>query len=322
MVGGTLRRLLGLQPRSRPHKEKILGYQLDVELFKSPDTGMPQPWHSEAAYIPTNDRNLLSQTLAHILGLCIGEDGTADVYWKRKQTTGSPSYLCKSKFTITTDLPKDVIFGKFDGMLQGFPSPFEAARHHEFDASFDFSRTRASLGDSWQGLRRYSWQGPRKNSWQGSRKNSLRSLAQRTISWESFYRPKVKSRQSSFHFKMDPQVLPATTSEASKAISVTRSPLEELKGKPESKIEVERTENPRLEFSRVSKTGIRKVLEKRGADCMGTTSSTVDLARASSSCEGYWNYDEELKAYYHIDSDTGSTYWYEDSVSEELSDES
>jgi hypothetical protein len=41
-------------------------------------------------------------------------------------------------------------------------------------------------------------------------------------------------------------------------------------------------------------------------------SRNVDLSPAPGA-DKYWTYDEKSKAYYHIDSDTGSTFWYEDS---------
>ena len=47
----------------------------------------------------------------------------------------------------------------------------------------------------------------------------------------------------------------------------------------------------------------------------GDPSQKADLVPAEGADE-YWEYDEELKAYYHIDSDTGSTFWYEDSSDE------
>jgi len=47
----------------------------------------------------------------------------------------------------------------------------------------------------------------------------------------------------------------------------------------------------------------------------GESSQKGDLIPAKGADE-YWEYDEKVKAYYHIDSDTGSTFWYEDSSDE------
>ncbi|CZR66679.1 uncharacterized protein PAC_16580 [Phialocephala subalpina] len=55
---------------------------------------------------------------------------------------------------------------------------------------------------------------------------------------------------------------------------------------------------------------IRRVMRKEPA------AQTVESATMPRS-DGYWTWDSAVNGYYHIDSDTGSRHWYEDSESEE-----
>ncbi|KAN0092427.1 hypothetical protein V8E51_018274 [Hyaloscypha variabilis] len=72
--------------------------------------------------------------------------------------------------------------------------------------------------------------------------------------------------------------------------------------------------------SRSPKSRSKQRTKKRGKaprirSWKGDPSQKVDLIPAPSA-DKYWNYHDELDAYYHIDSDTGSTLWYEDSSDE------
>ncbi|PMD31591.1 hypothetical protein L207DRAFT_190078 [Hyaloscypha variabilis F] len=72
--------------------------------------------------------------------------------------------------------------------------------------------------------------------------------------------------------------------------------------------------------SRSPKSRSKQRTKKRGKapkirSWKGDLSQKVDLTPAPGA-DKYWNYHDELDAYYHIDSDTGSTLWYEDSSDE------
>ncbi|KAE9366531.1 hypothetical protein N431DRAFT_417322 [Stipitochalara longipes BDJ] len=82
---------------------------------------------------------------------------------------------------------------------------------------------------------------------------------------------------------------------------------------PEVKQHSERSSNS-------PKSRSKQRIKKRGKspkirNWKGDPSQKADLIPAPGA-DKFWDYDEELNAYYHIDSDTGSTFWYEDSSEE------
>jgi hypothetical protein len=73
-------------------------------------------------------------------------------------------------------------------------------------------------------------------------------------------------------------------------------------------------------LSKTRKSRSKPHIQRRGKAprirrAKGDAAQKADLTPAPGA-DKYWEYDAELNAYYHIDSDTGSTFWYEDSSDE------
>jgi hypothetical protein len=73
-------------------------------------------------------------------------------------------------------------------------------------------------------------------------------------------------------------------------------------------------------LSKTRKSRCKPHIQRRGKAprirrAKGDAAQKADLTPAPGA-DKYWEYDAELNAYYHIDSDTGSTFWYEDSSDE------
>jgi hypothetical protein len=132
---------------------------LEVEVLTKLGN-ISRSYSTKAAYIPTNDGHRISWAFAEKMGLQTDRDnGTTKACWKNK--FGSKAYICEGSFTVTQDLPWDMVFGDYDnqGMLRGFPSPFEGAIKHSFDESFDFPKPSPSRTSSWKSFaeKRLPW---------------------------------------------------------------------------------------------------------------------------------------------------------------------
>ncbi len=62
--------------------------------------------------------------------------------------------------------------------------------------------------------------------------------------------------------------------------------------------------------------GLPRVRKPKGKSNVPMVASSADSA-PSTRPDDYWTRDNEVNQYYHIESDTGSVYWYEDSEEEE-----
>jgi len=211
MVKQFLRRLFGLgcpqkeklpivstRPTARSHQTDLskTGRRADIDIVSSKYIPDARPWYSVdgAAYIPTNEGNFISLTLAKKMGLVALDDNreviaeTFELRWRgRNLGPDDPQYWCQGQFAIRKDLPSGVIFGKHDPnmMLPEYPSPFEKAPKENFPESYGPSRPLATAS--------------RTNSWE-----KTRWLLGKTTSWTSSEKSKAKSRQSSFSVRKSP----------------------------------------------------------------------------------------------------------------------
>lgn len=176
------------------------GQILDIDIASFGDSHDPPIWHSVdcAVHIPSNERNLLSLTLARKMGVVAFDekgnivDNTVELRWKRREPFPKKKlYGCRARFVIQADLPCEVMFGKHE-MLPGYPSPFEGATKKVFDQSYSFSKPRAK---------------PRTNSW---------AIVRKSFSWGSD-KSKAKSTKSSSDLRMSQMPPTANTSDHHKS---------------------------------------------------------------------------------------------------------
>lgn len=155
--------------RDSKRQTGIPGYKLNIILFES-NRSDSRGTALEAAYVPSNELNHLSQSLATKMGLDIDPGSTVQLWWIRLRSH-SKEYRCQDIFTITSHLPGDVIFGKHDrfGLFRGYPSPFRGATKYEFDQSFHIPQ-QPHVPHS-QVSRKYSWFTPRSWSWASSNRS-------------------------------------------------------------------------------------------------------------------------------------------------------
>ena len=106
------------------------GYKLDMTMTNPEEMDI-----EDAAYIPTNDRNLVSLDVARKLGLDITASDTFALCWKT-QSHGFGSGIYKMEFSVRPDLPCSVILGKLD------PGVFLGEADELFDESFEFPKSR------------------------------------------------------------------------------------------------------------------------------------------------------------------------------------
>ena len=179
------------------------GQILDIDIAPFGDSHDPPIWHSvdRAVHIPSNERNLLSLTLARKMGVVAFDekgmivDNTVELQWKRREPfPKNILYGCRARFVIQEDLPCEVMFGKHDplDMLPEYPSPFEGATREVFDQSYGFSKPLAK---------------PRTNSW---------AIVRKSFSWGSD-KSKAKSTKSSSDLRMSPVPPTANTSDYHKS---------------------------------------------------------------------------------------------------------
>ena len=179
------------------------GQILDIDIAPFGDSHDPPIWHSvdRAVHIPSNERNLLSLTLARKMGVVAFDeqgiivDNTVELQWKRREPfPKNILYGCRARFVIQEDLPCEIMFGKHDplDMLPEYPSPFEGAPREVFDQSYGFPKPLAK---------------PRTNSW---------AIVRKSFSWGSD-KSKAKSTKSSSDLRMSPVPPTAKTSDYHKS---------------------------------------------------------------------------------------------------------
>ncbi|CAM6002113.1 unnamed protein product [Sphagnum balticum] len=149
---------------ANPRKPEL---QLDVDIKPRGLDGAQ--WHNitDAAYIPSNKRNLLRIDIAEEMGLDIRTTATIEIYWR---FTHDARYTYSAKFWIVSDLPhkENVIFGEQPPPDPGYPNPFE-------DNRLVFAKVHIkSRTNSWGRLKEksFSW-GSKKSTERGH--NSRRS---------------------------------------------------------------------------------------------------------------------------------------------------